>query len=83
MIIREFNLLDPRNRGREEAFKQRFINIYKSVREPVVDMRSNSTCDYISFRQKNGVVEYRLIAPWNECLNMRCDLKEIERSSDG
>jgi len=80
MIIREFNLLDPRNRGKEEEIKQRFIEIFKSVRNPVVFQRSTSTEDYVSFKQKSGVVEYRLIASWNECLGVKCDLKKIERS---
>jgi len=78
MIIREFNLLDPRNRGKEEEIKQRFIEIFKSVREPVVHIRSTPTEDYIAFKQKGGVVEYRFIASWNECLSVKCDLKEIE-----
>jgi len=79
MIIREFNLIDPRNRGKEEEIKERFIEIFKSVREPVVFHRSTPTEDYVAFKQKGGVVEYRLIAPWNECLSVKCDLKEIKR----
>jgi len=82
MIIREFNLLDPINRGKEEQIKQRFIDIFKSVREPFVFQRSTSTEDYVAFKQKDGVVEYRLISSWNECLGVKCDLNEIEESKN-
>ena len=78
MIIREFNLLDPRNRGKEEILKQRFFEIFKSVREPVVFHRSTSTEDYVAFKQKGGAVEYRLIASWSDCLAVKCDLKKLE-----
>ena len=81
-MVREFNLLDPLNRHKEEEIKKRFVEIFKSVREPVIKQGMNGTQEYISFKQKGGTVEYRLIASWNECLSVKCDLNEIKGGID-
>jgi len=78
MIIREFNLLDPLNRYKEEEVEKRFVEIFKSVRNPVIKIGISGTQNYVSFKQKGGIVEYRLISNWNECLKMKCDLMEAE-----
>jgi len=77
-MIREFNLLNPLNRYKEEEIKKRFVEIFKSVRAPVIRIGISGTQNYVSFKQKGGIVEYRFIASWSDCLNMRCDLKELQ-----
>ena len=82
MIIREFNLLDFKNKGKEEKLKKRFIEIFKSVKNPKFHILSDSLGDYVIFRAENGVVEYRLKASYSECLDVLCDLKEIKESKN-
>ena len=57
-MVREFNLLDPLNRHKEEEIKKKdsAVRNYRTV-------------------QKEG---NRLIAPWNECISVKCDLNEIK-----
>ena len=84
-IIRVFDFTDKRNECRFEYMLARSKEIFESMKNPVymmVEDKDKGKC-YVSLRNKNGVVEYRAIGTHSQCLSLLCDLKEIERSSNG
>ena len=82
-IIRAFDFTDKRNECRFEYMLARFKKIFKSMKEPVYMIFEDNKETYLSLKAKNGVVEYRAIGTHSQCLSLLCDLKEIERSSNG
>ena len=81
-IIRVFDFTDKRNECRFEYMLARFKEIFESMKNPVYMMVEDNKETYLSLKAKGGVIEYRAIGTHSQCLNLLCELKEIERKKN-
>ena len=75
-IIRKFYPYNQKNYWEQDKIVNRFVEIVKSMPQPVFKIVSNATEDYVEAYNKNGVVAYRIYVDYFKCLGIVSILKK-------
>ncbi len=77
-IVVTFDFTDKRNEKKFPYMIERFKELFLSMPHPVYLLFNDENNKYVSLKEKGGVVEYRAVGTHEECINIMCQLKELE-----